>query len=237
MFLLLSGVLNAQTFGDIRFVTEDYPPYNMMVKNELKGISVDLLMKVGGLLKSNLKNDDISLFPWARSYKIALKEKNTCLFATTRSSSRENLFKWVGPIAPNRISVFALKQRGIKVKDVKDLMGYRIGVVRNDIGHQLAQKNGLMDTQAVTLNVSNMRKLKRGRIDVWIYDENVAKWQIKLNGYSSDEFEVVYVLEKSDLYYAFNKNTSDKIVKDFQKALDQLKTDGTHQKILNKYLK
>jgi len=38
-----------------------------------------------------------------------------------------------------------------------------------------------------------------------------------------------------DLYIAFNKNTPDTIIEKWQKALDDIKKDGTYQKILNKY--
>ncbi len=39
------------------------------------------------------------------------------------------------------------------------------------------------------------------------------------------------------LYIAFSKNTPDDEVKKWQAALDELKKDGTYQKIVDKYKK
>ncbi len=44
--------------------------------------------------------------------------------------------------------------------------------------------------------------------------------------------EAIY---ESKLYIAFNKNTKNSIIKKWQKALNEIKTDGTYEKIINKY--
>jgi polar amino acid transport system substrate-binding protein len=70
-----------------------------------------------------------------------------------------------------------------------------------------------------------------------VYEESVGKWQIKSEGYNTGDFEVVFVLSKADLYFAFHKDTPDSKLAPLQKALDQLKSDGTYTKISNRYLK
>ena len=42
-------------------------------------------------------------------------------------------------------------------------------------------------------------------------------------------------LRKHNLYIGFNIETPDSLVKKFQKTLDQIKNDGTYDKIVNKY--
>lgn len=53
-------------------------------------------------------------------------------------------------------------------------------------------------------------------------------------GYSSDNYEIVYTLEEAGIYYAFNMNTSDLLIKDVQRALDELKIEGEYQKVIKK---
>lgn len=40
---------------------------------------------------------------------------------------------------------------------------------------------------------------------------------------------------ESQLYIAFHKETSEEVIQRWQKALDEIKKDGTYQKILQKY--
>ena len=70
---------------------------------------------------------------------------------------------------------------------------------------------------------------------LFAYSLNAVRWELKKNKVSQLDYESVYTLQKSDVYYAFNKDTSDELVQKFQLALDTLKKHGGHQKILNQY--
>ena len=87
---------------DLTYITEQYPPYNYQEDGRLQGISVDLLEKVWERLSVNLNRSAIQLLPWTEGYQRTLKENNTVLFTTFRIPEREQLFKWVGPIASGR---------------------------------------------------------------------------------------------------------------------------------------
>lgn len=54
-------------------------------------------------------------------------------------------------------------------------------------------------------------------------------------GYNPEDFESVYVLKRSDLYYALNKDTPEWIADELQEVLDGIKEEGLYQKILDKY--
>jgi ABC-type amino acid transport substrate-binding protein len=237
IYLIVSSQVFGQNIDNINFMTENYPPYNMYIDNKLQGIAVDLLVEIFNVMNSSQRRDDIALLPWVRGYMYAQIKPNSCLFSTTRTAARETLFKWAGPIAPTRISVFALKSRHLKIKSRNDLIRYNTGVIRDDIGDQLAEDIGIKEIHRVSNINSNIGMLLKKRIDVWIYEETVAKWHIKTFGYDSGDFEVVYVLSEGDLYYAFQKNTPSIIINQFQSALDQLISNGTYQKVLDRYLK
>ncbi len=72
---------------------------------------------------------------------------------------------------------------------------------------------------------------------MWGYGENVAKWEIKKNGFNPSAYETVYVLKEKELYYAFHKATSDLLIQKLQGVLDDLKEQGEYQRIMDKYLK
>lgn len=158
-------------------------------------------------------------------YGLAQDKENTVLFSTTRTEARENLFKWVGPITPTRVSVVAKKDRNIKISSFDDFAAYKIGAVREDIGELLLKRNGVSTDKIQKINSSKIaaRMLVANRIDMWAYEESVAYWNLKDEGQNLGDFEVVFVLEESDLYFAIQKDTDDTLVSRLQSALDSVR--------------
>ncbi|MCF6178218.1 MAG: transporter substrate-binding domain-containing protein [Geopsychrobacter sp.] len=227
----------AQTADDLTYMTEEYPPFNFQINGKLQGISIDLLEKVFQQIGANKSRADIQLIPWAKGYEAVKNQPNTVLFAMTRTEARESLFKWVGPLAPARIVVMARKADGIKIDSVADLNKYKIGAIREDIGEQLLLSGGVSkdSVDASSSIEANIKKLDRGRIDLWAYDQTVAMYAIKKAGYNPQDFESVYVLKDGALYYAFNKGTDEGLIQKFQTALDAVKQSGEYAKILGAY--
>jgi polar amino acid transport system substrate-binding protein len=239
LFCLVSGSAAAASVDDIVFMTEQYPPYNFKVDNKLQGISVDTLVLMLRRTGSKQTREDIKLLPWARGYKRVQTEPDTCLFSTTRSEDRERLFKWVGPVAPEAVGLVARKESNIRIDSVDDIEKHKIGTIRDDVAEQYLINAGISvdKMQRVAETVSNIRKLNRGRIDLWAYDENVAMWELRESGFNPADYESVYVLGSKNQYFACHKGTSDAVIQELQAALDALKADGEYEKILDRYLR
>lgn len=231
---------HSQTIDDLTFITEDYPPFNFERDGRRQGIAVDLLAEMLALTGSKKTRDDIKVWPWARGYETAQKEKNTLLFSTTRTEAREHLFKWVGPIIQSRIVLVAKKKHAIRLATTADLdkANYKVGVVRDDIGEQLLARMGLGKERMVLANsgASLAKMLQAERINLWAYGAPVIMWNLKELGFPADEYEEVYTLSESQhYYYALNKDTDDRIVARLQAALEQVKANGTFNKIVARY--
>ncbi|HJW56185.1 MAG TPA: ABC transporter substrate-binding protein [Burkholderiaceae bacterium] len=237
---LVSLSIHAQTIDNLSFITEEYPPFNFEKDGKRQGISVDTLVEMLSLVGSRKTRDDIKLWPWARGYETALKEKNTVLFATVRTNAREHLFKWVGPIMPSRIVLVAPKSRNIIIGSIEDLnrSQYKIGVVREDVAEQLLLKLGVKPDRIfrATSGMNVAKMLQAGHIDMWAYGSPVILWNMKELGYATSDYEEVYTLSNSEsYYYAFHKNVDDKIIAQFQQALDYLKKSGKFDEIMVRY--
>lgn len=235
---------NAQSVDNLILMTESFPPFNFEADGRLQGISIDLIEKMLENINSKLRRKHIKLLPWARAYRNILENKNTVLFLMDRNKARENLFKWVGPVMPAIFALIAKKDRGIKIKSIAEINKYKIGVVSKDLGEQLLLELGIdkKNIDPAPSGEINLLKLNRGRIDMWNYEINVAKWIINKSGFNTNDYEVVYVMKKGDSYYAFHKDTDDSVINKFQQALDKLKKkpDEEHysefDKIINRYL-
>ncbi|MES9903177.1 MAG: ABC transporter substrate-binding protein [Sedimenticola sp.] len=228
LILLISGTLlapgnaSADPFKNLTFWTENYAPFNYSQNGETQGIAVDLMLGIFKQVKSSKTLNDIKVMPWARAYKLAQEKKNTVLFVMTRTKSRENMFKWVGPVAPTTIGIIAKKGLMAKINSFEDLKRYRLGAIREDIGELLLKKSGF-DAKKIQLTNSSAntaKMLASGRIDMWAYETQVALWNLREAGENPDDYEVVHNLEESMLYIAIQKDTDDAVVARMQEALD-----------------
>ncbi|MCL9781334.1 transporter substrate-binding domain-containing protein [Vibrio sp. S4M6] len=241
-----SGALHADhstSLDRLTYVTEEYPPYNYTFDNELTGIAVDLLLRASEISGDVIPLSGISVLPWSEGYRAALVGDDTVVFSTTRTKLREHLFQWVGPISKTRIVVLAHRESGISINSVQDLMNHSIGVIRDDVGEQLLLELGVPreSMQERSGAQALARSLKKKRIDLWAYEENVARWWFDKSGYNQKDFEVVYLLKESELYYAFNKNIDLVLINKLQRALNIIKENvdqnglTEYQTIINKY--
>lgn len=212
---------------DLTYITEQYPPYNYQEDGKLQGISVDLLEKVWERMGVNLNRSAIQLLPWTEGYERTLKENNTVLFTTFRIPEREQLFKWVGPIATGRDALLARSDRNISIAVPEDLKKYKIGGIVDDIAVQRLLNNGLKKEDLVLEATSApiIEMLKNGTIDAWAYNDLAGIWLLQQSGANASDYKVAYVLAKGDGYYAFNKGTPDPVVQSFQQAIDYIKSN------------
>jgi polar amino acid transport system substrate-binding protein len=225
------------------FLTENYPPFNYEFEGEIYGVSTDILQ--GLFVEININSADISLEinEWETVYQQTLNQPNTMLFSVVRIPERENLFKWVGPIAPQKDVIISLSSQQINISDAADLATHTIGVIAGysnidqliDLGVPQAKLiivNGLDDLYSGLVN---------GSYDCIAYSEISHGLVITSMGYNQADFEFVYTIQVSQLYFAFHLSTSDELISFIQNTLDDFKMNKTedgssvYEKILNKY--
>ena len=51
-------------------------------------------------------------------------------------------------------------------------------------------------------------------------------WNLRALGEFPDDYEILWVLEEADVYFAVQKDTDDALVRAHQNALDQVKNRG-----------
>ena len=153
-------------------VTEDWPPYNYADNGIVKGIATEIVQAT--LAQADLEAT-IRVYPWARAYDMALNQENVLIYSIRRSSEREALFKWIGPIFYQNIYLVKLKNRtDIVLTSLEDAKRYRLGVMNQDSSHHFLLSQGfekrvnLDTTPSETLNV---KKLFTGRIDLLVQND------------------------------------------------------------------
>jgi polar amino acid transport system substrate-binding protein len=236
--------VSSQELSSLTYYTEAYPPYNYLENGTLKGVSVDLLGAITEKLGAKVNPNQLNLTTWTTGYQATLTQNHTIIFSTVRLPSRENSFKWAGPVYTYRYALFAGWDKTVTVNSTQDLKGYRIGVISDDAAIPLLLSAGVNSNQLVneTSAAKIIEKLAHGDIDLWCYPEEVGRFITQQETGNYYAFNVVYRLENTDLYYAFSKDTPDSTVNAFQWALDSLKQEkdasgfSTYEMILGQYI-
>ncbi|MDE1462668.1 substrate-binding periplasmic protein [Spartinivicinus poritis] len=235
IFILLASLSIVAFCQEVHIVTEDFPPYNFEKSGKIEGMSTEILLAV--LEEAELK-PQISIYPWARAYDLALNTKNFMIYSIARIPERENLFQWVGAIAPYKTSLYKLQERtDINIQSLEDAKRYSIGCSISDVITTYLEKQGFSDLKIVSNDTQNLRKLLLGRVDLIAFDEASFVYNIKKEGLTIRKYTRVYRLEdlSDELYIAFNKDSDTTLVKKVRNALITIQKKGIIQLIHKKY--
>ena len=232
--LFISIGLNAS--DDIQPLTETWTPYQIEKKDGLSGISIDLVREIQKRIGNK---NEIKVFPWKRGYNITLKKSGYALFLTTRSKQRENLFKWVGPVASMKLVFFKnVYRKDLKINSMDDAKKVKsIVVAEKTIAYEKLTEYKFKNLEINSLANYSLKKLQENKVDLYPVEYDAFVYKLKEMGLE-DIIVPVQMKEpiyESQLYIAFNKQTDEKTILKWQKALDEIKADGTYSEILKRY--
>lgn len=237
-----AGSVLASTEPTVRVLTEEYPPYNFTVDGKLTGLSTEVVQAVIKEVQKELPvKASFTSMPWARAYEIAQLEENIAIYSMNRAKHREQLFKWVGVVAPSDYYLYALKKRRLQVRKLDDAQTLQVGTVNQAIGEQYLVQRGFTlgrNLQSSAKYEQGYDKLKLGRIDLWIINELGATQIARQAGDDPEELleKVLFLPEVSaGNYLAFSLSTPDALVDRFRKALETIKKNGTYEAIQKKW--
>jgi len=236
--LLLVLTVTAQAQG-LKIITENAPPLNYTEDGtetgKLTGQAVEIVKEIQKRIQDTTP---IEVMPWARGYDLVQKEANVMLFSTTRTEAREKLFQWVGPVAVNDWVFVAKKGSPITISSLDDAKKVgSIGAYKNDSRELFLKEQGFTNVDSVDDPATLLKKLVSGRNDLWLSDKDEYKEVAKANKVDAADLTPLYTVKRTELYMAFSQGTDAGTIQKWQKAYDDLKADGTYEKIVAKWAK
>jgi len=195
-----------------------------MENGTVTGSSTKLLEALLQHSGHQLEGNRIWFLPWTQAYHEALHVKNSLLYSTARTPEREALFQWVGPIGKMTLGVVAKKQTHIRIASSDQLQRYKIATIPNTASEKLLLKLGVHETTLERFGhvPSQIKKLAQNRVDAVAYSVDATFNILQEMGYDTDDYEVVYLLKESDLYFAFHKETNPQTITTLNETLKTL---------------
>lgn len=218
----------------LRFLTENDPPVNYLnAHNQPAGFSVELLQ----LIWKDLKHtpESVEVIPWARGFYLTQIQKNTALFATSRTAKRENLFKWVCPI--NQSDVVLIGDYHLKEHQPIQIEKLKIGVVRSDIAEEVLANHSIQPKELVkTRSVEQLiRLLQNQKVDAIAMFSAVGYTTMRYMNLDAAKYPILEKLYEQQDCFAFNKQTDDRIITSYQEALNHVRKSSEYKELLSRY--
>jgi len=174
---------------------------------------------------------------------MAKRGKHDGVLGLFYNESRAEQFYYTKPIMASESNFIQKKGKGIQFSNFEDLKPYKTGTLRGTSTSQTLIKKGLNveEVSEYMLNVKKLHALHAGRIDLmsmgkqsfyYLLNSNKEFEQLK------DQFEVIEPPHTSNhLFCSIGKHRTDgqEIVEKFNKALSEMKTDGTYDEILKRF--
>ena len=112
IIISLAGTISADISIKPRLnvVAEDYYPLSYFDSGKVSGTLVDLIESITYTAGMPVSRNEIRIIPWNQAYITAQQIPDTLLLGIYRTPDRENLFRWIGPVAVDP-SVFFEKAR------------------------------------------------------------------------------------------------------------------------------
>ncbi len=229
--ILVAGGLAAQT---LTVLCEDDPPFQFYGKDGLlTGLTVETVReiqrRVGGA-------EEIKMVPWARGYDAALAGPNIVLFSMTRTPERERLFNWVGPVMETVYGFYARSDSRISVASIDEARKVaRIGVYANDARDLILTGLGFTNLDRTTDNITNVKKLMAGRLDLYAGSSTQMDAEARAAGYEPSDLREVFPFQRVRLYVTLSQGTAPSTVAAWTAAFAAMHADGSFKRIFLKY--
>jgi polar amino acid transport system substrate-binding protein len=231
-FILIAISSSALQASEVKLtlVTENSSPMNMMQDGKMVGPSADILREV---MRRAGFDFSLQAYPWKRAYMMASQQRNTCVYPTTRTPSREAQFKWVGPIGVTEWVLYAAADKQIRIDSIEQARPFLIGTHLGDSRDEYFRGKGYR-VDSVADDHINPQKLLAHRIDLWAASPSRASALLN-NPAFREKIVPVLRFNRVDLFLACQLELAPEVLKQMEEALQQMQADGSAKAIVQKY--
>lgn len=230
IIVLFISILSCRKTGEksysysLRFVSEEYRPFNYTEDGRVTGLGPELLRAICRQLNIPFK---VEMMPWTDGLQQVNENPHAVLFSTILNAERKDLYKWAGPYASLDWNFYSASGSGLNITSLDDARKVnKIGVLQDYSITQHLVSQGFDNLVFCDDNIDAFDKLLKNEIDLFPSDGITAQSALNTLGHSIYDLRPHMVILTELVYFAFNKEVPDRVVADFQSAIDEAKRNG-----------
>lgn len=228
---LLSMATAAADASPLRIVAGEYPPYASEAMDQYGPVSriIAQVSKEAGF------DAEFEFRPWKRGLEEARLGRYAASSYWYYSEDREQDFIHVGPLTDEEIVFFHRKDLDVPSwSSLADLSGFRVGATNGYTYTEAfweAAENGTLTVEIAADDLTNLKKLVTGRVDL-IAIERVLAWHLINETFTDSQRENLTTLERplrvspSFLLVSRKIPNADAIAASLQNSLESVRKQG-----------
>lgn len=233
LFLVIVAPLRA---ANLVVVSDTWPPYT---DSDLPGNGLAINLVTTALKRAGYPVS-VKFESWSRTMEGVNIGVYDVVGAMWYTDERAKAFVFSEPYLTNVVKVVRRRDRDFPFNSIADLGGKRIGVVKAyAYGKNFDDVDFLTKIPANHV-INNLLDVSQGKLDATLDDELVLRFGIKryLGSLGKDLVILPKPVSSRGLRIAVSKENPDhqKIVADFNRAMAQMRNDGTYKQIVQQYL-
>ncbi|WP_462354793.1 basic amino acid ABC transporter substrate-binding protein [Fusobacterium ulcerans] len=206
----------------------EFPPFEYLENGEITGFDMDLVHEIGKLVDADIKIVDMGfdgLLP-----ALQMKKVDLVIAGMTANEERMKTVSFTQPYY-TASQVIIVKDGNDSIKSFADLKGKKVGVMLGFTGDMVVSEIDGVKIERFNAAYAGIMALQAGKVEAIVLDSEPAK-----NYVAQNKGLVLADADAEQEEYAIAVRKNDKaLVEKVEKALSEIKANGTYDKLIQKY--
>ena len=206
----------------------EFPPFEYLENGEIKGFDMELVNEIGKILDADIKIVDMAfdgLLP-----ALQMKKVDLVIAGMTANEERMKTVSFTQPYY-TASQVIIEKEGNDSIKSFNDLKGKKVGVMLGFTGDMVVSEIEGVKIERFNAAYAGIMALQAGKVEAVVLDSEPAK-----NYVAQNKGLVLADADAEQEEYAIAVRKNDKaLLEKVEKALKEIKENGTYDKLLQKY--
>jgi polar amino acid transport system substrate-binding protein len=232
LLALLVPILPASSAADpvIKVVAAEFPPLTTEAGGQPGGVVLEVVREA--CRKADIPLE-FSFLPWQRAQLEAQTRGDVLIIPFTRTPGRESQYQWIAPVLEFHTVLVTLDSPPSSIEEARTRV---VGYVRGTSFKDEVDHAGFPYVEETDDDVTNARKLKRGRIGAWITTDLMARGVYRQAGLDPAELKYGPTLGPVKVsWVAASHGFPKDVARRIADAIDQMRADGSYQAIVKRY--
>jgi len=232
LLALLAPILPASSAADpvIKVVAAEFPPLTTEAGGQPGGVVLEVVREA--CRKADIPLE-FSFLPWQRAQLEAQTRGDVLIIPFTRTPGRESQYQWIAPVLEFHTVLVTLDSPPSSIEEARTRV---VGYVRGTSFKDEVDHAGFPYVEETDDDVTNARKLKRGRIGAWITTDLMARGVYRQAGLDPAELKYGPTLGPVKVsWVAASHGFPKDVARRIADAIDQMRADGSYQAIVKRY--
>ena len=206
----------------------EFPPFEYLDKGEVTGFDIELVNEIGKVMDADVKVLDMSfdgLLP-----ALQMKKVDLVIAGMTATEERKKTVSFTQPYY-TASQVIIVKEGNNSIKSFDDLKGKKVAVMLGFTGDTIVSEIEGVSIERFNAAYAGIMALQADKVEAVVLDSEPAKNYVKQNpGLVLAEADA----EQEEYAIALRKNDK-ALLEKVEKALAELKANGTYDALIKKY--